>query len=74
MLAHLYVLDFRDGPEVMNPSANAGDRGSIPGLGRFHMTWGQLSLCAAITEAGSALETLLCNKRNHCNEKPMHCN
>ena len=73
-LAHLYVLDFCGSSEVMNPSANAGDKGLIPGLRRFHMTQEQLSLCAAVTEAGFALETLLCNKRNYCSEKPMHCN
>ena len=29
--------DFPGGPVVKNPPANAGDTGSIPGLGRFHM-------------------------------------
>ena len=29
--------DFPGGPVVKNPPANAGDRGSIPGLGRSHM-------------------------------------
>ena len=40
-----------------NPPANAGDMGSIPGLGRFHMLWGNqaqvpqlLGLRAAATE------------------------
>ena len=32
--------DFLDGPVVKNPLANAGDTGSIAGLGRFHMPWG----------------------------------
>ena len=27
------------GPVVKNLPANAGDTGSIPGLGRFHMLW-----------------------------------
>ena len=27
------------GPVVKNLPANAGDTGSIPGLGRFHMRW-----------------------------------
>ena len=31
--------DFRDGPGVKNPPANAGDTGSITHLGRFHMRW-----------------------------------
>ena len=31
--------DFPDGPGVKNPPANAGDTGSIPSLGRFHIRW-----------------------------------
>ena len=31
------VRDFSDGLVVKNLPANAGDMGSIPGLGRFHM-------------------------------------
>ena len=34
-----------------NPPANAGDTGSIPGLGRFPRAVGQLSPCVATTEA-----------------------
>ena len=30
---------FPGGPVVKNLPANAGDTGSIPGLGRFHMLW-----------------------------------
>ena len=33
-------LDFPGSPVEKNPSANAGDMGSIPGLGRFHMLRG----------------------------------
>ena len=34
------VLDFSDDDAVVrNLSASAGDTGSIPGLGRFHMPW-----------------------------------
>ena len=29
--------DFPGGTVVKNPPANAGDTGSIPGLGRFHV-------------------------------------
>ena len=36
-------------PAVKNTPANARDVGLIPGLGRFHMLWGQLSLCASTT-------------------------
>ena len=33
-------LKFPGGPVVGKPPANAGDTGSIPGLGGFHMPWG----------------------------------
>ena len=32
--------DFPGGPVVGKPPANAGDTGSIPGPGRFHMSQG----------------------------------
>ena len=32
--------DFLGGPVVKNPSANAGNMGSIPSPGRFHMQQG----------------------------------
>ena len=35
---HTYTKDFPGGPVVKNLPANAGDTGSIPGLGRFHMS------------------------------------
>ena len=31
--------DFPGGPVVKNLSYNAGDTGSIPGLGRSHVLW-----------------------------------
>ena len=34
------LLDFPGGPVVKNPPSNAGDTGSIPGLGRPHMLRG----------------------------------
>ena len=33
----LRLVNFPGGPVVKNPAANAGDMGSIPGLGGFHM-------------------------------------
>ena len=33
------ILGFPGGAVVENPPANAGDTGSIPGLGRSHMLW-----------------------------------
>ena len=34
------VLDFPGGPADKNSSASEGGMGLIPGLGRFHMPWG----------------------------------
>ena len=33
--------DFPGGPVVNNQPANAGDTGSVPGLGRFHKSCGK---------------------------------
>ena len=33
------VADFPSGAVVMNPPANAGDKGLSSGLGRFHILW-----------------------------------
>ena len=35
------LQDFPDGTVVKNSPANAGDRSSIPGLGRFHKLGGE---------------------------------
>ena len=32
-------MDIPGGPVVKNSPSNAGDTGSVPGLGRFHMPW-----------------------------------
>ena len=42
--------DFPGGPVVKNPPAKAGDMGSIPGLGRFHMLQGNSALVTQATE------------------------
>ena len=68
---------------VKNPPANAGDKGSSPGPGRSHMLWSNkvrgpqlLSLRSRDREPQLLkpvhLESVLCNKRSHRNEKPMH--
>ena len=36
---HKMILGFPGGAVVENLSANAGDTGSSPGLGRSHMPW-----------------------------------
>ena len=38
--------DFLGGPVVESLPANSEDMGSIAGLGRFYMPWGQVSPCA----------------------------
>ena len=43
-------LDFPGGSVDKNLPANAEDRSSIPGPGRFHMPWNNESLCATSTE------------------------
>ena len=45
-----------------SPPANAGDMGSVPGLGRSHMLWSNKSPCA--------LEPALCSERSHRKEQP----
>ena len=35
----MQIQDFPGGAVDKNPPANAGDMGSIPGAGRFHMPW-----------------------------------
>ena len=70
---------------VKNPPANAGDMGSIPGLGRSHMPWSNsarapqlLSLHSRAREPQllkpAHLEPVLRNKRSHRNEKSTHHN
>ena len=36
---HFKCQDLPVGPVVKTPPANAGDTGSIPGPGRFHIPW-----------------------------------
>ena len=57
---------FPAGPVVKNLPAKAGDTSSIPGLGRFPHTLGQLSPCTP--------EPVLRNERSHCRKKPVHQN
>ena len=61
LLKNLFI-GFPGGPVIENLPTNAGDMRSICGLGRFHMPWGQLSLCTT-AEHG-----------NHHNEKSTHHN
>ena len=78
-------LGFLGGAVVKNPPANAGDTGSSPGPGRSHMPRSNqahapqlLSLRSRAREPQllkpTHLEPVLCNKRSHRNEKPVHRN
>ena len=69
-LLHCLILhsglqeDFPGGPVVENPHANAGDTGSIPDLGRFHMPQGNYARTSQLPKP-SHLEPVLCNRRSH---------
>ena len=39
LMTHFKITGLPGGLVVKNPPANAGDRGSTPGLGRCHMPW-----------------------------------
>ena len=66
---------------IKNLPANAGDKGSIPGLQRFHTPHGNQAHVPQLLSQDSrdhkpqplkplALESVLYNKRSHHNEKP----
>ena len=58
------------GPIVKNPPANAGDTGSIPGLGRSHVSnEARAQLLLRLTRLEPKLP-----KRSHRNETPVHRN
>ena len=69
---------------VKNLPDNAGDTGSIPGPRRSHMPCGKeayvklLSLHPRVCEpqllSPHTLDSMLCSKNNHHNEKPRHLN
>ena len=77
------IKEFRtspSGPVVKNPPANAGDMGSIPGPGRFHMPWG--SKARTVTEpvlsspqVPSTLEPVIHKRKStHSNKDPVQTN
>ena len=81
----MYFKGFPGGSVVKNSPPSAGDMGLIPGPGGFPMPWSNwalapqlLSLCSRAWDLQllrlRALEPVLCNKRSHCNEKPVHSN
>ena len=53
-----------------NLPASAEDVGLIPGLGRLHMPLDNKA--CALQPLSHALESVLCNRRSHHNEKSLH--
>ena len=63
--------DFPAGPVVKNPRTNAGDLGSIPGLGRPRVPWGNQAHTPQLLSPRT-LQPVLHNKRSHFSQKPAH--
>ena len=83
----VHIRGFPGGAVVKNLPANAGDTGSIPGPERSHMPVRHNYWACALEPMSHngwahmlqllksvCLETVLCNKRSHRNEKPVHHN
>ena len=62
-------MDFLSGPGIKNLSSSAGDTGSIPGLGRFHLPQGNQARVPQLLNP-SGLEQVLHNERSHHSRKP----
>ena len=68
-------LDFSCGAVDESPPVNAGDTGSIPGQGRFHVPRSPQLLSSLCRAHGpplvkpACLKPGPCSKRTHCNEK-----
>ena len=71
--SRIWHRDFPGGPVVKNLPAKAGDMGSIPGPGRFHMPQSNEAVCHNY-QSLCALKLMLFTKRSHHNEKPAHQN
>ena len=71
---------FPGGSVVKNLPANAGDKGSTPGLGRFHMPWDNKACASQLLSQHPrtcelklmCLQRVLGNERSHFSEKPVH--
>ena len=57
---------------VKNLPANAGDMGSIPGLGRSRMLWGNQACVPQLLKPAPRVHAL--PQERHRNEKPAHSN
>ena len=56
-----------------NPAANAGNMDSVSGLGRSHVPGSNEAHVPQLPSPHTP-KPVLCNKRSHCSEKPMHRN
>ena len=66
--------DFPGGPVVKNLPVNAGDPGSIPGLGRSPMPGGSKSHVPQLVKPVCLEPVLQKKRRSHFNKKPTHHN
>ena len=64
------MLGLPCGPVVKNLPAKAVDTDMIPGLGRFHLAWGNKALVSPLLKPVCP-EPML-HRRRHHNEKPKH--
>ena len=62
-------MDFPNGSVDRSLPANAGDTGSITGLGGFHMLWDSWAHAPQLLKP-TRLEPVLCNRRGHLSEGP----
>ena len=62
--------DFHGGAVDRNPPANAGDKGSIPGPGRFHMLWSSWACAPQLLSPSSRAWAL--QQEKPPKDKPAH--
>ena len=65
VIVNVNGLDFLDSPIVMNLLASEGDMGLVPGLGRFHMPWGNLACVPQLLSMCSRAQVPQLLKRAH---------
>ena len=63
--------DLPGSPVTESSAANAWDMGSILDVGRFYMPVSNKE-CVQQLQSPHSQEPVLCNKRSHHNEKPVH--
>ena len=66
--------DFPGDPVVKNSPANAGDMGSIPGPGRFHVLWSSFIRALKLLNLRAAAADSVLTAGEASSEKPTHHN